>query len=197
MTTIIETARLRLRTWRDGDADLFERLTNTRAVMAHLGGVQPPGYFALAVERMVALQAERGHCFWAVERKVDGALLGFCGIKISSSAGPDADAMPEIGWRLREDTWGQGYAREAAIASLDHGFGALGFGRVIAFTLPGNTASWGLMLRLGMTRLPDFIEPRFGPELNPTVYFEIRRETWLGGARDRAVQPASIADSSA
>lgn len=178
MATIIETERLRLRTWTEADGPLFERVTNTPAVMAHLGGVQAPGYFAPAIDRMRTLQAERGHCFWAVERKADGALLGFCGIKISTLSGPEAHGMPEIGWRLREDAWGQGYAREAAAASLDYGFGTLGFDRVIAFTLDANTASWGLMLRLGMTRRPDFIEPTLGSEMNPVVYFEIRRPAW-------------------
>jgi RimJ/RimL family protein N-acetyltransferase len=40
----------------------------------------------------------------------------------------------EIGWRLREDAWGQGYAKEAAIASLDFAFGTLGADRVVALT---------------------------------------------------------------
>ena len=64
-------------------------------------------------------QEERGFTFWAVERKADGELLGFCGLKIADTPGSPIEGMHEVGWRLREDAWGQGYAKEAAIASLD------------------------------------------------------------------------------
>ena len=37
--------------------------------------------------------------------------------------------MPEIGWRLRESAWGQGIAKEAAIAALDLAFGRFGYDR--------------------------------------------------------------------
>jgi RimJ/RimL family protein N-acetyltransferase len=46
-------------------------------------------------------------------------LLGFCGLKIADDAGTRIEGLHEVGWRLREDVWGQGYAKEAAIASLD------------------------------------------------------------------------------
>ncbi len=60
----------------------------------------------------------------------------------------------EIGWRLRHDAWGQGYAREAAEATLAWGQAA-GRPRIIAMTVAANTRSWGLMERLGMLRRPD------------------------------------------
>ena len=81
--------------------------------------------------------------------------------------------------RLREDAWGQGYAREAATATLDFAFDRLDAERVVAVTYQQNEASWGLMLRLGMRRRDDlgYDDPRF-PELNPTVVYEIQREEW-------------------
>ena len=113
-------------------------------------------------------QEERGFTFWAVERKADGELLGFCGLKLADTPGSPIEGMHEIGWRLREDAWGQGYAKEAAIASLDFAFDALGAERVVAITFPPNEASWGLMERLGMTRRPelDYDDPRF-PDAQP------------------------------
>jgi hypothetical protein len=54
--------------------------------------------------------------------QADGALLGFCGLKIADDPGSPVEGEYEIGWRLREDAWGQGYAKEAATASLDHAF---------------------------------------------------------------------------
>lgn len=160
---MIESERLILRPWRDEDADEFVRVTNTEAVMAHLGGVTDPAELARSCGRSQALQAERGHCFWIVERRADGALLGFCGLKIGNVGTIDGEV--EIGWRLREDAWGQGYAREAAEASLAWAWANLAVDRVVAITVPANKGSWGLMKRLGMTRRPDldFGHPSFAP----------------------------------
>jgi RimJ/RimL family protein N-acetyltransferase len=172
----IETARLILRDWGEADIVPFIRHTNTPAVMRWLGGVQTKAALEDAIRnRMMRWQEERGFTFWVVERKADGALLGFCGIKIADTAGSPIEGVHEIGWRLREDAWGQGYAREAAIASLDFAFEALGAARVVAITFAQNVESWGLMERLGMTRRPecDYDDPRF-PDLNPTIIYDIR-----------------------
>ena len=101
-------------------------------------------------------------------------MLGFCGIKIADTPGSPIEGVHEVGWRLREDVWGQGYAKEAAIASLDFAFEALGAPRVVAITFAPNAASWGLMERIGMTRRPecDYDDPRF-PALNPTIVYDI------------------------
>jgi RimJ/RimL family protein N-acetyltransferase len=153
---VAQTERLRLREWRPGDREEFVRHLNTPAVMRWLGGVQDEAAYTAAFDRWEALQREYGHSFWIVERKSDGALLGFCGLKRVNSPGAEAlHGEFEIGWRLREDAWGRGYAKEAAIASLDLAFGRFRASHVVALTVPGNADSQGLMRRLGMTRRPD------------------------------------------
>lgn len=177
---MIETERLRLRDWRDEDTDAFIRHTNTPAVMRWLGGVQTEAVARQAIEdRVMRWQRERGFTFWVVERKEDDALLGFCGLKLADTEGSPIEGEYEVGWRLREDAWGQGYAKEAAIASLNHAFGPLGAERVVAVTYRENAPSWGLMERLGMKRREDldFDDPRY-PELNPTIVYSITREEW-------------------
>jgi RimJ/RimL family protein N-acetyltransferase len=172
----IETARLILRDWGDADIAPFIRHTNTPAVMRWLGGVQTEAALTETIRgRMMRWQEERGFTFWVVERKADGELLGFCGIKIADTAGSPIEGVHEVGWRLREDVWGQGYAKEAALASLAFAFDALGAPRAVAITFQGNEPSWGLMERLGMTRRPecDYDDPRF-PDLNPTIVYDIR-----------------------
>ena len=176
----IETDRLRLRDWREEDIEPFIRHTNTPAVMRWLGGVKPPEEHRKIIrERVMRWQKEMGFTFWVVERKRDGELLGFCGIKLADGEDSPIAGEYEIGWRLREDAWGQGYAKEAAAASLDYAFDRLGAGQVVAITFPGNEASWGLMERLGMRRRAelDHDDPRF-PELNPTIVYSIDREAW-------------------
>ncbi|HYI64284.1 MAG TPA: GNAT family N-acetyltransferase [Allosphingosinicella sp.] len=176
----IETKRLILRDWREDDVEPFIRHTNTAAVMRWLGGVKPRREMEQVVRsRMMHWQDERGFTFWAVERRADGELLGFCGIKLADGEGCAFLGAYEIGWRLREDAWGQGYAKEAATATLDFAFNRLGAERVVAVTFVGNEPSWGLMKRLGMRRRADldYHDPRFA-EHNPTIVYEIERREW-------------------
>jgi RimJ/RimL family protein N-acetyltransferase len=150
--------------------------------MRWLGGVQDPGALeARWRERVMVWQETLGFTFWAVERKADRALLGFCGLKLADAPGGEAIAgLHEIGWRLREDAWGQGYAKEAAIATFDFAFERLGAPVVVAITVPGNAASWGLMERLALRRRHDldYWDTRFGEELNPTIVYDMEAETW-------------------
>lgn len=179
------TDRLILRAWRPDDEACFFAVMNTRAVMRWLGGVQTPEQWHAAFERISGFERDFGHTFWIVERKPDGGhlsgeLLGFCGLKRVNAGGTDLTGQHEIGWRLREDAWGRGYAKEAAIASLDLAFTRYEAPHVVALTVEGNDASWRLMEKLGLTRRADFdfTDPRYGPELNPTIVYRIERDGW-------------------
>lgn len=178
---VAETERLRLREWDDADEARFYAVMNTPPVMRHLGGVQTPEEWHLAYERIRGFSRDFGHCLWIVEDKATGELLGFCGLKRVNSPGAGAlTGTPEIGWRLRESAWGKGIAKEAAIASLDLAFGRLGFTEVVAITVASNIESSGLMERLGMSRREDldYIDSRFGPELNPSIIWRIAADEW-------------------
>ena len=176
---MIETPRLRLRNWTMADVEPFIRHTNTPAVMRWLGGVKTPEFLGTVVrERLMSWQERHGHTFWVVERKADDELLGFCGLKIADDAGSPVEGELEIGWRLREDAWGQGFAREAATASLDFAFDTLQAPRVVALTVGGNTQSWGLMARLGMSRRPDLDYEGPAWAEGKVIVYSIGREAW-------------------
>ena len=184
---VAETARLRLRTWDDEDEFRFFDLMNTPAVMRWLGGLQTPEEWSAGYNRLRGYEREFGFTFWIVERQSDGEILGFCGLKRANAPGADAIAGEvEIGWRLREDAWGQGYAKEAAIASLDLAFGRFAAPRVVTVTAAGNGPSQGLMKRLGMTRRKDldFIDRRFPADcdVNPQIVFTIDAAAWPQGS---------------
>ena len=183
----VETPRLILRDWRKADWKAFFRLTNTRAVMRWLGGLMDEGGRHRMRARMDTYREQYGHNFWVVERKADGGhlsgeLLGFCGLKRANQEGSPVGDF-EIGWRLREDAWGYGYAREAAEASLRAGFEQFGAPHIIALTVEGNTASWGLMERLGMRRRPDldFASTDFDPRGGTIIVYSLTRDEWERG----------------
>lgn len=164
----LETERLVLRNWRLGDMDRVAALTNTPTVMRWLGEPSDAAALAASEARVIACHELHGHCFWLVERHADGGhlageVLGFCGLKRDDAPGSPYLGGFEIGWRLREDAWGRGYAREAAVASLDAAFDRFGANEVGAYTVVENTPSWGLMERLGMRRREelDYEDHRF------------------------------------
>ncbi|HZH08462.1 MAG TPA: GNAT family N-acetyltransferase [Lautropia sp.] len=175
---MIETDCLILRNWTRDDLEPWLAL-NTEPVMRWLGGVRTrERSLATITDALMPWQEKLGFTFWAVERKADGLLLGFCGLKIGDDPGSPVEGEYEIGWRLREDAWSQGYAREAATASLDHAFDMLGAERVVALTVEGNRPSWGLMQRLGMTRRPelDYTGPDWAD--GPVIVYSIERDAW-------------------
>lgn len=174
-----ETDRLILRDWREDDWAEFWAGTNTPNVMRWLGGVCDAEKRKAAQDRLLSYKTDHGHTFWAMERKSDGAILGFCGLKRSNQAGGPMGMM-EAGWRLREDAWGSGYAKEAAAASLALAFDAFGADEVIALTVQNNAPSWGLMIRLGMERREDldFANDEFDAETGTIIVYSISRKQW-------------------
>ena len=174
-----QSERLILRDWREEDWPLFWEGTNTPNVMRWLGGVCDAEKRTAAQQRLLSYQSDHGHTFWVVERKGDGAILGFCGLKRSNQPG-GPQGMMEVGWRLREDAWGQGYAKEAATASLDLAFERFDADEVVALTVARNTPSWGLMKRLGMRRREDldFANADFDPEEPTIIVYSITQREW-------------------
>lgn len=180
---VAATERLRLRTWDDEDELRFFKIMNTPAVMRWLGGLQTIDAWHAAFDRLRSYERDFGFTFWIAERKSDDEILGFCGLKRANAPGADAIAGEvEIGWRLREDAWGKGYAKEAAVASLDLAFDRFDAPRVVAVTAAGNVPSQGLMKRLGMERREelDFVDRRFAPDsnVNPQVVYVLDASGW-------------------
>lgn len=177
----LETDRLILRDWR-GDADWgeFFRVTNTPNVMRWLGGTFDDAGCNKQRERVEACRGRNGFCFWALERRDDDALLGFCGLKRADAPGSSVTGAMEIGWRLREGAWGKGYAKEAARAALAAAFEDFGAEEVVALTVADNSASWGLMLKLGMRRREelDYPDERYDHPWRDTVVYSISRDEW-------------------
>lgn len=181
MTTTLTSERLILRPWRDSDLDALAALCADPEVMAHFPAPLDRGESEALLRRLQAHSSEHGFSFWALERRADGRVLGFTGLAHVGFAAPFVPAV-EIGWRLARPYWGQGYALEAARRSLAFAFDQLGLAEVVAFTVPGNLRSWGLMERLGMRRdlAGDFEHPYMPPgdPLRPHVLYRLSRQAW-------------------
>ncbi|HTR50057.1 MAG TPA: GNAT family N-acetyltransferase [Kofleriaceae bacterium] len=158
---IVETPRLILRPWRDDDLDRYTELSRDPEVMANYPALLSRDECAAGIARQRAHFARHGFGIWALELRTTGRFIGYTGIQHVPFDAPFTPAV-EIGWRIARDTWGHGYATEAARASVAYGFDTLGLAEVVAFTIPSNTRSLAVMERLGMERDPadDFDHPR-------------------------------------
>jgi len=173
---VIDTERLILRGWREADLRPYYAMGQDRDVMRYIGPLATPGDVRSTRNRMNGRLARHGHCFWAVERKADRAFLGFCGLLRGT---PPIAGEVEIGWRFARHAWGQGFAREAAEASLAWAWGNLPSLSIAGITVAANARSRGLMERLGMTREPgsDFDHPELasGDPLRRHILYRIGR----------------------
>lgn len=157
----LATARLRLRRWRSEDAAPFAAINADPQVMRHFPAPLTRALSDTLIARIEAHFDAQGFGLWAVERQAEGDLIGFVGAQQVPFEAAFTPAV-EIGWRLAAHAFGQGYAREAAEATLCDLRRRLGITAVVSFTVPANRRSWGLMERLGLGRdaQGDFAHPR-------------------------------------
>ena len=151
---MIETGRLVLRRWQERDRAALRAQVGDPEVMRYLLAIPDDDAFEAHLARLDQWQEEHGFTFWVLDRKSDGATMGMCGLKRGAEGTP-IEGQVEIGWRLGKDYWGQGYAREAALASIDWAWANLATDRIWSITVVQNRASWGLMERLGLSRRLD------------------------------------------
>jgi RimJ/RimL family protein N-acetyltransferase len=142
----IRTPRLLLRQWKDADREPFARLNADPEVMRHFPHTLSRERSDAAVDALSQDIATRGWGFWAAELHATGQFIAFVGITVPRYPMP---CMPcvETGWRLAQEHWHQGYATEAAHASLAHASNALELAEVVAFTALGNRPSRAAMDR--------------------------------------------------
>jgi len=145
---LIETPRLLLRPFGQGDAPLVHRVYSDPDVMRYVA--TGPMTDIATTERLLAdykaHQTRHGYSFWAVIERSSGALIGDAGLYRT----PTGEV--ELGYTLGLQWWGRGYATEAASAWLECAFSSLGIFEVVALAEPANVASLHVLEKLRMRR---------------------------------------------
>src|SRR5690349_17076647 len=97
--TELSTDRLLLRRWRAEDRAPFAAMNADPVVMEHFPAPLDRAASDALVDRIERSFDERGYGLWALERREDGAFLGFTGLLDVGFAAPFAPTL-EVGWRL-------------------------------------------------------------------------------------------------
>ncbi len=176
----LETPRLRLRRWRDDDRAPYAALCADPVVMEFFPAPQSRESADASIDLFESQFDAQGWSNWALERKDDGAFIGFTGLSVPRRVLPFSPCV-EVGWRLARAHWGRGFASEAARAALEAGFTRLGLAEIVSFTALANVRSRGVMERIGMTDTGrDFEHPGVpeGHALRRHCLYTIDRTAW-------------------
>lgn len=167
MTTLIETKRLILRTWKKEDAKPYFQINQDQKVTEFLRGPLTRQEVNDFILRANCHYDKHGYTLWAVELKQTGELIGFIGLNYTDWEAHFTPAV-EIGWRLGSPYWGKGYATEGAKAALDYGFKQCRLQKIVSFTVPANLRSIRVMEKIGLKRdlNGDFAHPQL-PACHP------------------------------
>ncbi len=191
MTTIIETPRLILRTWRQEDAEPYFQINQDPKVIEHLKGpltIEKVRSFITAANEQ---QENRGYTLWAAELKDTGELMGFIGLNYDEWKSHFTPSV-EIAWRLGSHFWGKGYATEGARSALEYGFTKCNLKEIFSFTVPANTRSSHVMEKIGMRRdsRGDFAHPEIDPDhrLSHHILYRLTFDEFLKAKSSREIK---------
>lgn len=145
---VIETERLVLRYMQTEDANFMLELLNEPDWIKYIGdrGIRTIDEAIKYIEDgPMTMYEEKGIGLYLVELKESDTPIGICGL-IQRDFLKDVD----LGFAIHSKYWGNGYACEAAQATLIYGNEVLGFQRIAGFTSLDNEKSASLLLKLGM-----------------------------------------------
>ena len=183
MPSVLETERLALRRFTDEDVDLLVELDSDPSVMRFITGGRTTPRSEIEEEVLPAFLRHYarwpGWGFFATHERVSGTFLGWFHLRPGDG---DPDDEVELGYRLRNDAWGKGYATEGARALIDYAFGR-GARRVYAGTMVANVASRRVMEKAGLRFVRTFTQPwpyRIDGEEKGDVEYALLRTEWEG-----------------
>lgn len=149
---VIETPRLILREFTLNDSALVYELNKDPEVTKYTGDpIRDKEHAREVLENTILPQyALYNHGRWAVHIKPGMEFIGWCGLK----ARPERNEI-DLGYRFMQSSWGNGFATEAAYASIRYGFQTLNLPQIVGRAMHDNIASWKVLEKIGFEYLKD------------------------------------------
>jgi len=147
----LRTSRLGFGTWSGGDLALATSLWGDARVTRLIGGPFSQRRIEERLALEISTQARHGFQYWPLFRLADGAHVGCAGLRPVDGR----EGVLELGFHLRPEHWGRGYATEAARAVIAYAFTTAAAAALVAGHHPQNHASRRVLLRLGFRHTHD------------------------------------------
>jgi [ribosomal protein S5]-alanine N-acetyltransferase len=165
----IETKRLVLRELRDTDIQPLMEMLSSPLVMRWLFGIGPmTGDEARRFINENFLFGKQVYGLGVLCAKEKDSFVGFAGLLPCRYL--DEDDF-ELGFALREDSWGKGYATEIGTAQIEYGFKNFNVPRLLGLAHPQNTASLRALEKIGM----EFLKTVHIDQRGPRCVYEVKR----------------------
>jgi [ribosomal protein S5]-alanine N-acetyltransferase len=147
--------------------DLYAMHQDPR-VMVNLGGIRSVAQTQRYLQDNLTHWKDHGYGLWIFRQKRDNRFVGRGGLR---NITVESNGEIEVAYAVMTEFWGKGFATEMATASLKVAFQRLGFGDIVALTLPTNHASRRVMEKAGLRYERDIIHAGL-----PHVLYRIRHE---------------------
>jgi RimJ/RimL family protein N-acetyltransferase len=144
MYPVLETERLRLRSWREEDLDAFADFCADEESRRFLGGVRTREDAWRSMAVIAGHWALRGYGIWVIEDKATGEFAGYSGLW-----NPEGWPGPEVTWSVCAAFRRRGYAVEAAQCARAYAYDELKWTTAISVIHPENVASKRVADRVG------------------------------------------------
>jgi len=167
---VLETERLTLRQFTDDDADAIFAIIGDPIAMQYYPRSFSREDAAEWIERNLRRYVNDEYGLLAVVLKSSGKVIGDCGLSWQLA---DGEPVLELGYHLRRDHWGQGYATEAARACMDYAFRELMVEKLVSLISSENRPSRRVAERNGMRE-----ERLVMHDDLPHLMYAITRETY-------------------
>ncbi|HMZ63329.1 MAG TPA: GNAT family N-acetyltransferase [Leptospiraceae bacterium] len=154
-----ETQRLLFRNWIESDRELLIQMNSDLRVMEFFPRTFTSEESSEWMSRMQLNIKNNGYGFYSVEEKDSSSWIGFIGIN-EVTFNSDFTPCMEVGWRLKKEFWGKGYATEGGKACISFALNQLSISDIYSFTAKINQRSENVMKKIGLKKVKEFGHPK-------------------------------------
>lgn len=178
---IFTSKRLGFRNWRETDVKDFQSMNSDSEVMAYFPNTLTGKESTELVQKLKLHYTKYKYTYFVTETLAHKEFIGFIGFAFQEYK-TDFTPAVDIGWRLKKNAWGKGYATEGAKKCLEVGFEKFNFNEIISTCTVENIRSEKVMKKLGMMKIGTFNHPQLKkhPQYEKCVCYRINKNAWTG-----------------
>jgi len=171
---LFKSERLGFRNWTNEDLEEFAKLNADEKVMEHFPKTLSKKEVEELIDNLKNHFAKNGFTYYATEILETKEFIGMIGLAFQEYKTKFTPAI-DIGWRLKRNVWGKGYATEGAKRCLEYAFNELEINKIISVCTRKNKKSENVMKKIGMTKKGEFNHPELidHPEYEKHFCYEI------------------------